>query len=56
MIAAAFAVAQEDVEVEKANVEIEEAQMPFFNPMMNWGNMYPQQNYNNGQEYPIDYS
>lgn len=56
LIAAAFAAPHEDVEVKEAHVEVEEAQMPFFNPMYNnWGNMRPQHN-NRNQQYAIDYS
>lgn len=64
LIAAAFAAPQASEEV-----EIEKAQMPFFNPMMGmfgwpWQNqgmfqgMYPQSPdmFNDQQDYPIDYS
>jgi hypothetical protein len=51
LIAAAFAAPHEDVEIKEAHVEVEEAQFPFFNPMM----MNPMMN-QQSQQYPIDYS
>lgn len=57
VIATAFAAPHDNVEIKEAIVEVEEAQMPFYNPMFNgWNNQYQQQNYNSYKKYPIDYS
>jgi hypothetical protein len=68
-IAVAVAASQEDVEISEAHVEVDEAQMPFFNPMMmnpmNPMMMNPMMMdpmmmnpnmQNNNQQYGIDYS